>query len=342
MGYSMPVGWSCRKSTGTTNTTTTTTTTTSNETSESDNENDDDGDNDENSPASQKKQEYIQEMAELLALQKEFGEDEVASLRRSSRATQTSSGRTRSSTKKMDSSLKIEGLEYFLRNTSTKTNTTDAVNGDITAHGNNNVKALSSIPSNRLDVEIVREKRHEGYYSKLYQKYEKDLSSYDDNNKGKQKQQFAIYTNSSFPPYLGSVIPSSNNGHGSSWEIRPPFAVPALRWVICGLINSGHLSATEPLPGQNYGESGRSSIDVTAGMIVTNDIYYCDPSSSTSSDNKPFEILDTRVLQRKKRAGDNADGEDDSEDDFEMSEYEKLRAERVARNADRLKSLGLA
>merc|ERR1712238_562651 len=339
--YSMPVGWSCRKSTGTTNTTTTTTTT-STETSESDNENDDDGDNDENSPASQKKQEYIQEMAELLALQKEFGEDEVASLRRSSRATQTSSGRTRSSTKKMDSSLKIEGLEYFLRNTSTKTNTTDAVNGDITANNNNNVKALSSIPSNRLDVEIVREKRHEGYYSKLYQRYEKDLSSYDDNNKGKQKQQFAIYTNSSFPPYLGSVIPSSNNGHGSSWEIRPPFAVPALRWVICGLINSGHLSATEPLTGQNYGESGRSSIDVTAGMIVTNDIYYFDPSSSTSSDNKPFEILDTRVLQRKKRAGDNADGEDDSEDDFEMSEYEKLRAERVARNADRLKSLGLA
>merc|ERR1712238_435335 len=178
--YSMPVGWSCRKSTGTTNTTTTTTTT-STETSESDNENDDDGDNDENSPASQKKQEYIQEMAELLALQKELGEDEVASLRRSSRATQTSSGHTRSSTKKMDSSLKIEGLEYFLRNTST---TTDAVNGDITANNNNNVKALSSIPSNRLDVEIVREKRHEGYYSKLYQRYEKDLSSYDDNNKG--------------------------------------------------------------------------------------------------------------------------------------------------------------
>merc|ERR1719491_2816789 len=179
----MPLGWSCRKSTGTTNTTTPPTTST--ETSESDNENNDDGDNDENSPASQKKQEYIQEMAELLALQKEFGEDEVASLRRSSRATQTSSGRTRSSTKKMDSSLKIEGLEYFLRNTSsTKTNTTDAMNGDITANNNNNVKALSSIPSNRLDVEIVREKRHEGYYSKLYQKYEKDLSSYDDNNKG--------------------------------------------------------------------------------------------------------------------------------------------------------------
>merc|ERR1719491_2872285 len=135
----MPLGWSCRKSTGTTNTTTPPTTST--ETSESDNENNDDGDNDENSPASQKKQEYIQEMAELLALQKEFGEDEVASLRRSSRATQTSSGRTRSSTKKMDSPLKIEGLEYFLRNTSTTTNTTDAMNGDITAN-NNNVKAI--------------------------------------------------------------------------------------------------------------------------------------------------------------------------------------------------------
>jgi len=62
-----------------------------------------------------------------------------------------------------------------------------------------------------------------GYYSKLYQKYEKDASSYDDNNKGKQKQQIAIYTNSSFPSYLGSVIPSSNYEHGTSWEIHPPF-----------------------------------------------------------------------------------------------------------------------
>mmetsp|Transcript_19729 Transcript_19729/g.20071 ORF Transcript_19729/g.20071 Transcript_19729/m.20071 type:complete len:178 (+) Transcript_19729:1172-1705(+) len=76
--YSMPLGWSCRKFTGTT-TTSTTTTTTSTETSESDNENDDVDDNDENSPASQKKQEYVQERTELQALQKEFGDDEVAS-----------------------------------------------------------------------------------------------------------------------------------------------------------------------------------------------------------------------------------------------------------------------
>jgi hypothetical protein len=47
-----------------------------------------------------------------------------------------------------------------------------------------------------------------------------------------------------------------------------------------------------------------------------------------------------RGLQRRKRAGNIA--EEEEEDDYEMSEYERLRAERVARNAERLKALGLA
>jgi hypothetical protein len=34
--------------------------------------------------------------------------------------------------------------------------------------------------------------------------------------------------------------------------------------------------------------------------------------------------------------------DDESEEDIELSEYETLRAERVARNAERLKALGLA
>jgi len=83
------------------------------------------------------------------------------------------------------------------------------------------------------------------------------------------------------------------------------------------------------------GGAGTSNNDTSAGMIVTNDIYYWDPEST------PFQILDTRVLQRKKRAGGKFDDES-SEDEVEVSEYEKLRAERVARNAERLKALGLA
>ena len=36
------------------------------------------------------------------------------------------------------------------------------------------------------------------------------------------------------------------------------------------------------------------------------------------------------------------DEDSESDEDIELSEYEKLRAERVARNAERLKALGLA
>jgi hypothetical protein len=316
--YSMPPGWDCRTSTVTAAATGLATTTEA----ESD-ENDEDDEN-ENSPTSQKQQEYMQEMAELLALQKEFGDVEASSIRRSSRAVQSST-RTRSG-KKNDTSSKTEGLEYFLRNMTTTTSTMNGENGDTTTNSGNE-KALSTIPSSRLDVEVLQEKRHEEYYSMLYQRYEKELSGHVDGG-------FGIYTSSSFPSYLGRVI-SSKNSHGYIWEIRPPFVVPALRWVIRGLVHSGHLTATESLTGYS-GESGRTgNIDVTAGMIVTNDIYYYDPEKV-----KPFEILDTRILQRKKRA-DKSDNEE-SDDDFEMSEYEKLRAERVARNAERLKALGLA
>jgi hypothetical protein len=67
---------------------------------------------------------------------------------------------------------------------------------------------------------------------------------------------------------------------------------------------------------------------------LTNDIYYVDANL------KPYEVLDLRELQRKKRA--NREGSEESDDEVEMSEYEKARADRVARNAERLKALGLA
>ena len=173
-------------------------------------------------------------------------------------------------------------------------------------------------------MEILLEKRHEDHYSKLYQKHESNLVSKDNEN------QYAMYSSGSFPPYLGRVIPSQNS-YGFTWEIRPPFAVPALRWILRGLVFSGHLSAVEPL----FGGSVGGSSDLASGVILANDVYYWNPETCT-----PFEVLDTRELQRKKRAGKSDD--DSSEDEVEMSEYEKLRAERVARNAERLKALGLA
>jgi hypothetical protein len=70
-------------------------------------------------------------------------------------------------------------------------------------------------------------------------------------------------------------------------------------------------------------------------VILTNGIYFTDASQ------RPFDELDVKEMQRRKRAN-TAGEESESEEEFEMSEYEKLRAQRVARNAERLKALGLA
>lgn len=228
-------------------------------------------------------------MSELLALHKVAGENETSGLRRSTRAHHPSEGKSNKTT------TKVDDLEYFFEKAAYDETT------------------LSTLPTSRLDLEVLREERHEEYYSKLYFQYEKELAPV-----GK----YGLYVNGSFPPYLGHVTPSRNR-HSMMWEIRSPFAVPAIRWIIRGLIYSGHLTAIEPM-----------TSDVTSGVVIKNDIYYWDRKL------QPYEVLDARGLQRRKRA-DVAE-EEESEDDFEMSAYEKARAERVARNAERLRALGLA
>jgi hypothetical protein len=321
--YSMPPKWSCRKATRS-----------AVAAIETALEGDDAGtreNEEEESPGAN--QEYVQEMADLLALQKRFGEAEDSSLRRSSRETRPTSSRRSKRDKKKDASKKTEGLEYHLMDSSS----------GVTEYGGDEVikqQLLSSIPSSRLDLEVLLEKRHEEHYAKLYRNFESELVSSplvsggneDDSDESQEQNRFALYSSGSFPPYLGRVVPSKNQ-HGFTWEIRPPFAVPALRWVIRGLVVSGHLTAIEPMFG---GSGGSSNHDTSSGVILSNDVYYWNPETC-----RPFEVLDTRVLQRKKRAG-KSDGDDSSEDEVEMSEYEKLRAERVARNAERLKALGLA
>ena len=75
-------------------------------------------------------------------------------------------------------------------------------------------------------------------------------------------------------------------------------------------------------------------LNQSPGVIIPNHVYCYD------STLKPFEQLDVKELQREKRANQGA-GASESEDEVELSEYEKLRAERVARNNERLKMLGL-
>jgi hypothetical protein len=159
-------------------------------------------------------------------------------------------------------------------------------------------------------VEAQREKLHEVYFAKLYQQLSKFLQPIDED--------YGSYVNSSFPPFLGRVIPSTapDNVEDVTWEIRGPFLIPAIRWVLRGLVHSGHLT------------------EVDTDVLLTNDVYFTDDSQ------QPYDILDMKEMQRRRRG--NIPREEESEEEVEMSEYEKLRAERVARNAERLKALGLA
>lgn len=236
--------------------------------------------------ASQKRS---KEILDLLDLQKEVAASEAAGLRRSTRAHQEPTKR---------SSTKSFSAEFFNTNT----------------EGSTGIETATKFPSNRVEVEIYTEKCHEDYYSKSYQECSSLMSSSTEGG-------FGSYANGSFPPYLGRVVP---NGSEVLWEIREPFVVPALRWILRGLIQSGHVTELEPIV-----------TNQSHGVIITNDVYFCDVNL------QPFEQLDLKELQRRKRANQEANNSE-SEDDIELSEYEKLRAQRVARNAERLKMLGLA
>jgi len=232
----------------------------------------------------------------ILSLQQQSEQNEIAGLRRSARASYSSSEQL---AKPKSSKGLTVSVEYYLRE---KLPTlSGAIEPPKLAH------------SSRSGVESLFEEVHEEYYAKLYQLLGKYL---------KFESNFGSFSNNSFPPYLGRVVPASLDSGDCSWEIRSEYVVPALRWVIRGLVNSGHLTSLEAL-----------SLDspLTSGVIITSDIYYHDSSQS------PFDVLEVR---RKKK--DDGGANDSSEDEIELSQYEKLRADRVARNAERLKMLGLA
>jgi hypothetical protein len=147
------------------------------------------------------------------------------------------------------------------------------------------------------------------YFAKLYQQVSKFL----------WPSENASYVNGSFPPLLGRVFPTVAPDRETAvfLEIGAPYVFPAIRWVLRALIHSGLIT------------------ELDVGVILTNGIYFTDVLQ------QPYDELDVREMQRRKRVN-NADGDEESEEEFEMSEYEKMRAERVARNAERLKALGLA
>jgi len=237
------------------------------------------------------------EFEEALALHRQLEESETSGLRRSAR------------------SAKSHGKGYCnsLSNV-TVGGSVEYVCTKVASHDD------EMLPTSRFEVELFREKMHESHFAQLYKTFARRIIS---NPEVHALPSIGRYSDDSFPPYLGRVVPASGVDDGV-WEIREPYIVPAIQWVIRGLINSSHLTAID--------DAGSDPVNTNA--VIVNNAYYVDVNS------EPFEVLDSRELNRRKRADQEADVS--SEEEVELSEYEKQRAERVARNAERLKALGLA
>ena len=123
----------------------------------------------------------------------------------------------------------------------------------------------------------------------------------------------------------------------TTWEIREEHLVPALRWVLRGLVKSGHLDEVDASLSDGLLDDAPSRQSFGPGVVVPAHEYYRDASSG----DVPYDVLDRREILRVRRRR-NADDDSSSEEEVELSAYEQMRAARVARNKERLKALGLA
>jgi Bromodomain len=198
-------------------------------------------------------------------------------------------------------------------------------------------------PVNRSQVELLRERLHETYFAKLYHAWGKHLVQ-DITDEIDATSSISHYSSGLFPPYLGRVVPMiplcQNNHEGDAnytliqkWEIRESMVLPALRWIIRGLLHSEHLVQIADGSGNPLRESLLSQSE--NAVVLPNHVYFIDDTET------PYDVLDVKEMTRRKKQRTTATTED-SEDEVELSEYEKARAERVARNTQRLQALGLA
>jgi len=260
--------------------------------------------------------------------------------------------------------FEVQNLEYFLADESSLRPLSQSSFA---------VSQQSVCASNRNQVELVQESIHE-YYAKLYRDYQQYLitdcfslvendddtrlpphdgskDAKDEINESSSELIFSNNTNQMevsagsvvlpntqikpntknnlkslnygsfhkhiFPPYLGRVCPKT-----CKWEIRSQSLQEAVRWVIQGLLQSGHLG------GDIDGISTSTSITISNAYYASYKVV------------RPLDVVET--LNRKSGGKNNKD-EDivEEENDIEISAYEAARRERVARNQERLKALGL-
>ena len=264
---------------------------------------------------------------------------------------------TRSSSTIPQSPVSLPGVEYYL------------INGDVyqpamatSADDMNIEKSIiqsNSIPTvcrSRLGAEGIQELIHESFYAKLYRDHSPNALILESG--------IGTYASGSFPPYLGRVISSSSSSFSSSdgdnggcssispsivWEIREQYLIPALRWIMRGLVRSGHLDEVDGSLSEGALEDAalRSGTSLGSGIVVPNHEYYYNNNNISNENVRPFDVLDEKEILRKRRQiaaadGSGGGGAETVDEKVELSEYEQMRAARVARNADRLKALGLA
>lgn len=205
----------------------------------------------------------------------------------------------------------IPGIEYFL------------LNGDI-FHSKD--KMIPTTCRSRLGAEGIQEVIHERFFAKLYHENFLNVVVLDSN--------IGKYENKSFPPYLGHVVPS---GETMVWEIREQYFVPALRWVLRGLVKSGHIEEVSGSLSEGISDDAPVRTSFSAGIVIPNHKYYYNETFP------PLDVLDEKEILRKRRQDAvSRNSDSSSEEEIELSAYEQMRADRVARNAERLKVLGLA
>ena len=128
-----------------------------------------------------------------------------------------------------------------------------------------------------------------------------------------------------WPPYLGRI--GQNDTGGMVWEIRKELAQQALLHVLRGLVQSQHIFEVSPI-----------SKPKEEGMVCVANYYL---------PGIPYSVYPK--IDRRKRlklegasAPGGGEGSDAAEEEEEMTEYEKVRADKMARNQAFLQSLGLA
>ena len=241
--------------------------------------------------------------------------------------------------------VEIPGVEYYLVDDAAVVRPpVGAADGEDAAGKGIPAPAVSTTSRSRLGVEGVLVALHEDVYARMYHEREGPGTEPSAPHGG-----LGRYVNGTFPPYLGRVVvpptpPSSASSavpdgpvSPTTWEIREEHLVPALRWVLRGLVRSGHLDEVDASLSDGLLDDAPGRLSFGAGVVVPAHEYYRDASSDA-----PYDVLDRREILRVRRRRNADGGDSSSEEEVELSAYEQMRAARVARNKERLKALGLA